>query len=136
MGWVVFNLDDKLELNTAKQLCPLNLAFIGDAVHTLFVRQQMQYSSDDRVCDLNAKVAKVVCAKNQAELIDLLMPILTEEEIAIFKRGRNTKKGTRAKNATVQEYNKSTGFECLIGFLYLTGQTDRLNYLLNFKENL
>ena len=132
----MFNLDDKLELNTAKQLSPLNLAFIGDAVHTLFVRQQMQYSGDDKVSALNAKVAEVVCAKSQAELIDKLMPILTEDEIAIFKRGRNTKKGTRAKNATVQEYNKSTGFECLVGYLYLTGQTDRLNYLLNYKENL
>ena len=136
MGWYVFNLDDKLELNTAKQLSPLNLAFIGDAVHTLFVRQQMQYSGDDKVSTLNAKVAEVVCAKSQAALIDKLMPILTEDEIAIFKRGRNTKKGTRAKNATVQEYNKSTGFECLVGYLYLTGQTDRLNYLLNYKENL
>ena len=63
-----------------------------------------------------------------------LMPILTEEEVAIYKRARNTKKGTRAKNAGVQEYNTSTGFEAVVGFLYVTGQTDRLDYLLNYGE--
>ena len=60
------------------------------------------------------------------------MPILTEEEIAIFKRARNTKKGAKAKHASVVEYNKSTGFEAVIGFLYITGEYERLNYLLNY----
>lgn len=132
----MFNLDDKQSVNIIKQLSPLNLAFIGDAVHTLFVRQQFLNSSDEKVGALNKRVAEVVCAKNQAGLIDKLMPLLTEEETAIFKRGRNTKKGTRAKNASVSEYNKSTGFEAVVGYLYLTGQTERLNFLLNYKEQL
>ena len=132
----MFSLEDKLDIQVAKQLSPLNLAFIGDAVHTLFVRQQLLYATDEKVSSLNSKVAEIVCAKSQAELIDKLMPLLTEEEIAIYKRGRNTKKGTRAKNATVADYNKATGFESLVGYLYLTNQMDRLNFLLNYKENL
>ena len=132
----MFSIDDKQPVNLIKQLSPLNLAFIGDAVHTLFVRQQFLHSSDEKVGSLNKKVAEVVCAKNQAEIIDKLMPLLTEEEKAIFKRGRNTKKGTRAKNASVAEYNKSTGFEAVVGYLYLSGQMERLNFLLNYKEQL
>ena len=57
--------------------------------------------------------------------------MLTEEEIGIFKRARNTKKGTKAKNASVADYNASTGFEALLGYLYLTGQNERLNFILN-----
>jgi ribonuclease-3 family protein len=62
------------------------------------------------------------------------MPYLTSEEIDVYKRARNTKKGTRAKHATVTEYNKSTGFEALIGYLYLLGEIDRLEYLLSLEE--
>ena len=58
------------------------------------------------------------------------MPLLTEEEIDVFKRARNAKKGTRAKSASVSEYNASTGFEALVGYLYVIGEIDRLNFLL------
>ena len=64
------------------------------------------------------------------------MPLFDEEEIAVFKRGRNAKKPTRSKNATVAEYNNSTGFEAVLGYLYLTGKYERIDELLNFKDNL
>jgi ribonuclease-3 family protein len=68
--------------------------------------------------------------------MDKIMPILTEEEITMFKRGRNTKVNTRAKNASLAEYKKATGFETLIGFLYADGQMERLEFLLKTATEL
>ncbi len=131
----MFNFNDKLEKNTAKQLSPITLAFIGDAVYTLFVREKIVFEKDLKGSELNRKTSAVVKATAQAKFIDLIMPYLTEEEIEIFKRARNSKKNTRAKSASVVEYNKSTGFEALVGYLYAIGEIDRLNYLLNLGEN-
>ena len=64
------------------------------------------------------------------------MPVLTEEEADIYRRARNAKKGTKAKSATVAEYNRSTGLEALLGYLYITGEHERLNFLLNYNEEL
>ncbi len=131
----MFNLNDKLEKNTAKQLSPITLAFIGDAVYTLFVREKIVFEKDLKGSELNKKTSAVVKATAQAKFIDLIMPYLSEEEIEIYKRARNSKKNTRAKSASVVEYNKSTGFEALVGYLYAIGEIDRLNYLLNLGEN-
>ena len=114
-------------------LSSIVLAFVGDAVYSLFVRERLAFENDSKTGELNKLSSQIVCAKSQARRIDELMPILTEEEIAIFKRARNTKKGAKAKNASVVEYNKSTGFEAVIGFLYITGEYERLNYLLNYE---
>ncbi len=130
----MFKLEDKLDEKSAKQLSSVTLAFIGDAVHSLYVREKLVFYKDDKGANLNKKTAEIVRASAQANFFDKIYPILTEEEIEVFKRARNTKKGTRAKNATVGEYNKATGFEALIGFLYITGNTERLNYLLNYEE--
>ena len=126
----MFNLGDKLSKNTARQLSPITLAFIGDAVYTLFVREKIVFEKDLSGNELNKRASAVVKATAQAELIRKIMPLLTEEEVEIFKRARNTKKNTRAKSASVSDYNASTGFEAVIGFLYITGETDRINYLL------
>ncbi len=131
----MFNLNDKLEKNTAKQLSPITLAFIGDAVYTLFVREKIVFEKDLKGSELNKKTSAVVKATAQAKFIDLIMPYLSEEEIEIYKRARNSKKNTRAKSASVVEYNKSTGFEALVGYLYAIGEIDRLNCLLNLGEN-
>ena len=131
----MFNLNDKLSKNTAKQLSPITLAFIGDAVYTLFVREKIVFEKDLKGSELNKKTSAVVKATAQAKFIDVIMPFLTEEEIEIYKRARNSKKNTRAKSASVVEYNKSTGFEALVGYLYAIGEIDRLNYLLNLGEN-
>ncbi|MBQ3235404.1 MAG: Mini-ribonuclease 3 [Clostridia bacterium] len=130
----MFNLSDKLSKNTARQLSPITLAFVGDAVYTLFVREKIVFQNDLKGAELNRRTSLEVKATAQARYIDKIMPLLTEEEIDIFKRARNAKKNTRAKSATVSEYNKSTGFEALVGYLYLIGETDRLNYLLNAGE--
>ena len=130
----MFKLEDKLDVSLAKQLSSITLAFIGDAVYSLFIREKLVFIKDDKGDTLNRKTAELVRASAQANFIDKIYPILTEQEIEVYKRARNTKKSTRAKSATVGEYNKATGFEALIGFLYITGNTDRLNYLLNYEQ--
>ena len=130
----MFNFNDKLSKNTARNLSPITLAFVGDAVYTLFVREKIVFQSDLKGSELNRRTSLEVKASAQARFIDKIMPILTEEEVDIYKRARNTKKNTRAKSASVCEYNKSTGFEALVGYLYLIGETDRLNFLLNEGE--
>lgn len=115
----------------AKNLNPIVLAFVGDAVYSLFVRERLIFSSDQKTGELNKLAVSEVCAKSQAEFMKEIIDILTEDELAIFKRGRNAKKTTRAKNASIAEYNTSTGFEALLGYLYLIGDYDRLNLILN-----
>ena len=126
----MFNFNDKLTKSSARQLSPITLAFVGDAVYTLFVREKIVFERDLKGAELNRRTSAVVKATAQAEFIKKIMPLLTEEEVDIFKRARNAKKGTRAKSASVSEYNASTGFEALIGYLYLIGEIERLNFLL------
>ncbi len=132
-GGVLFKDGEKLSVEKAKSLSSIVLAFVGDAVHTLFVRENLATKSDAKTGELNKLSSTIVCAKAQAKRIDGLLEILTEEEIAVFKRARNAKKGAKAKNASVVEYNKATGFEAVIGFLYLTGNYERLEHLLNYE---
>jgi ribonuclease-3 family protein len=130
----MISLNDTLSKSAALQLSSVTLAFIGDAVYSLYVRQNLVFSKDEKGAVLNEKASKIVCAPAQADFIDRILPVLNEEEIEVFKRARNTKKGTRAKHASVGEYNKATGFEALVGFLYITGERERLNYLLTYGE--
>ena len=132
-GGILFRCNEVLTEDKAKSLSSVVLAFVGDAVHTLFVRESLALKSDAKTGELNKLSSMVVCAKAQSKRIDELMQILTEEELAIFKRARNAKKGAKAKNASVVEYNKATGFEAVIGFLYLTGNYQRLEYVLNYE---
>lgn len=131
----MFKLEDKLDEKTARLLSPVTLAFIGDAVYSLYVREKLVFIKDDKGSTLNKKTAEIVRASAQANFIDKIFPLLNSDEIDIYKRARNTKKGTRAKSASVGEYNKATGFEALVGYLYLTGNIERLNFLLNYKES-
>lgn len=128
---MVFNLDQKLNKLQAINLNPVVLAFVGDAVYSLYVREKLVLTSDAKTGELNKLAVSMVKATAQAELITKLIPFLTEEEISVFKRARNSKKPTKAKSATICEYNLSTGFEAVIGYLYLIGETDRINFLLN-----
>ena len=129
----MFKINEVFLKEKAMGLSSIVLAFVGDAVYSLFVRERLAFENDSKTGELNKLSSEIVCAKAQAKRIDELMPVLTEEEIAIFKRARNAKKGAKAKNASVVEYNKSTGFEAVIGFLYITGEHERLNYLLNYE---
>ncbi len=127
----MFRFGEKMEKTKANCLNPVVLAFVGDAVYSLFVRERLTFMSDGKAGELNKLAVKEVKASAQAEFITELLPLLTEEETAVFKRARNAKKTTRAKNASVAEYNLSTGFEAVLGYLYLTGNEERLDFILN-----
>lgn len=127
----MFRLGEIMDKNKARNLNPIVLAFVGDAVYSLFVRERLTFTSDCKTGELNAKATAEVNAVAQAEFLKTIMPLLDEEELAIFKRARNAKKPTKAKHASIVEYNLATGFEAVLGYLYLIGQNDRLNFLLN-----
>lgn len=120
-----------MDSQKAKNLNPIVLAFVGDAVYSLFIREMLTFLSDSKTGELNKKATKKVCATAQSAFMKEIEGLLTEEEMTVYKRARNAKKGTRAKNASIQEYNTATGFEAVLGYLYLIGQNDRLNFLLN-----
>lgn len=118
----------------AKQINPVTLAFLGDAVYSLWVREQLVLSGEGNSADFQRAAAKVVSAKGQSEFLNCVLPLFTEEEAEIFRRGRNAKKATKSKNATAAEYNRSTGFEAVIGYLHLIGDTQRIAYLFSFTD--
>lgn len=109
-----------------KTYSPLSLAYMGDCVYELFIRTILVNEKNDRVNHYHKKASALVKAEAQANLIKKLEPILTEEEHAVYKRGRNAKSVTTAKNATVIDYRMATGFEALIGYLYLKKDLKRI----------
>ena len=130
----MFNFGDVLTKKKANNLSPIVLAFIGDAVYSLYVRERLVFSSDLKTGKLSEKTVESVKATSQAKFFKDIENLLTEEELALYKRARNAKKPTKSKSASVSEYNSSTGFEALLGFLYITGNIERLNFLLNKGE--
>lgn len=115
----------------AKELSPLNLAFIGDCVYEMLVREMLVEEANRPVNDLHRESVKYVSAKAQTEAFKKIEPLLTQEETAVFKRGRNAKTGHQPKSASVGEYHCATGVEALFGYLYLTGNDERITYLFN-----
>ncbi len=113
---------------------PLTLAYVGDAVYEVVIRTVIAERANRAANELHKRAVKYVQAGAQAAMITALQEILTEDEMAVFKRGRNAKSNTSAKNASITDYRKATGFEALIGFLYLTDQTERVLYLI--KEGI
>ena len=109
---------------------PLTLAYIGDAIYDLTIRSVVVERGNRAANDLHKRTTRYVKAETQAKMIVALLEELTEEEEAVYKRGRNAKSYTSAKNATIGDYRKATGMEALIGFLYLTDRTDRMLYLI------
>ena len=114
-----------------KQLSPLNLAFIGDCIYEIMVREKLVCTANRPVNDLHRESVKYVSAKAQTQAFQRIEPMLTEEELAVFKRGRNAKVGHNPKSASQCEYHTATGVEVLFGYLYLTEQTERLQELFN-----
>ncbi len=113
---------------------PLTLAYIGDAVYEIIIRTIIVERANRAANELHKRAVKYVQAGTQAAMILTLQELLTQEEQAVYKRGKNAKSNTSAKNASIADYHKATGFEALIGYLYLTGQTDRMLYLI--KEGI
>lgn len=118
------------------ELSPLTLAFIGDGVYDLFVREQLVCEANRPVGVLNSEKIKLVCCTAQSKIAGELLPILTEEEMHIFKRGKNAHAMTVPKNAKRGDYHTATGLEALFGYLYLTDEIDRLRELFTVVQNV
>jgi ribonuclease-3 family protein len=115
---------------------PLVLAYIGDSVYDTFIRTMLVSGGSIQVNKLHKKSIKFVQAKAQAEITEQLQDILTEDEQDIVRRGRNTKSGSVPKNADINDYRYATGFEALVGYLYLIGNTKRLMEIFEFISKL
>lgn len=109
---------------------PLQLAYIGDAVYEVLIRSIVMKGGRSQMNKMHKKTSSLVQASAQSHLIQVIMEDLTPEEAAVFKRGRNAKSGTMAKNQSMSDYRRATGFEALMGYLYLTGQTGRIYELV------
>ena len=114
----------------AKLKNPQVLAFVGDAVYSLYVRNFIVLNNEGKSGELHKLTTKFVKAKSQSDTIERLLPLFTETENEVFRRGRNYKTQSVAKNSSPQEYHRATGFEAVIGYLYLSGQFERLNKFL------
>jgi len=124
---------NSLSGNEVRDISTLNLAFVGDAVFTLFVRDYLVKKHDAKSGELTKKCAKYCCASYQSILYEKLKSILTEEEMDIMKRVRNCKTNQKAKNATLGDYKRATAVEGLIGYLYLRGEGERLKEILELS---
>lgn len=123
---------NKFTKEEVRQLNPLVLAFIGDGVYEVFIRSYIiDRNRNMPVYKLHIKTISYVRAHEQSNFMNQLIELLNEEELLIYKRGRNAKSGTIPKNADVREYRNATGFEALIGYLYLIDNKERLEELLN-----
>ena len=121
---------DSAAARNAKQAAPLTLAYVGDTVYDLYVRTHLFDTLDATPHMLHMTAAKHVCAAGQAAAFRRVEPMLTDEERAVYKRGRNAHSGTLPKNASVADYHTASGFEALIGWLYLSGQDARMTQLM------
>jgi ribonuclease-3 family protein len=110
---------------------PLTLAFLGDAVYELVIRTMVVTKKNASPNQLNKESSALAKAGAQAGMMHGLLPFLSEEEEAVYRRGRNAHSATRAKNATVSDYRTATGFEALIGYLYLAGDMRRVLELIH-----
>ena len=113
-----------------RTVSPLTLAYVGDAVYEMVIRSLLVGRGNCPVSRLHHEATRLVRAGAQAQMLRALQPLLTEQEEAVSRRGRNAHSPTMSKHATVTEYRHATGFEALMGYLYLTGQTERMLTLI------
>lgn len=123
-------IDRKREEVDVNTMSPLVWAYIGDSVYELYIRMHLVNNSKAKPHKLHMESIKYVKAKSQADILKKIEKFLTEKELEIVKRGRNAENHHLPKNATLQDYMYSTGFEALIGYLYLTKQEERLTEIL------
>jgi ribonuclease-3 family protein len=114
-----------MDKKTAKSYSSLSLAFLGDSVFEILVREQILIEGDMKIDKLHDTKVKIVCAKFQAKVVPHVLELLTEEELAVFKRGRNSKCHA-PKNTDIADYRLATGLESLFGYLYLIGEEKRI----------
>ncbi|EQG33491.1 ribonuclease III domain protein [Clostridioides difficile DA00126] len=124
--------DIKMEKTELVTMSPLVLAYLGDTVYETSIREYLiRQNTQRKVNDLHKLAIKYVKAKAQATIIYEIEIELTEEESKIYKRGRNQKSNTSPKNADIIDYKHATGFEALVGYLYLNNEIERLQYIIN-----
>lgn len=114
----------------SSQLSPLVLAYIGDSIYDLVIKTWVIEQGNMQVNKLNKKTSSIVKAESQSAMIGAIEPMLSEYEDAVYKRGRNAKSYTSAKNASIGDYRRATGFEALMGYLYLSGEYERMMELV------
>lgn len=129
---ILNRINDTFEIGEQdiKSYSPLVLAYIGDCVYELVVRTVLIEKKGGTVQKLHKQAIWYVKASTQSTIIDKLLPILSEEENDIYRRGKNAKSHTSPKNADIGDYHKATGFEALIGFLYMKKDFERILELL------
>ena len=114
-----------IEKQDVKSISPLTLAYIGDSIYDLIIKTMVVGQSNSQVNKMHKKVSEIVKAHGQVVMYHAVEEMLTEEEMAVFKRGRNAKSYSTAKNATKIDYRMATGYEALLGYLYLQDKMDR-----------
>ena len=108
---------------------PLSLAFLGDSVYDTLVREYLLRKANMPVAKLHSAKIRLVCAEFQSDAYDVLSENLTEHELSVLKRGRNATGNTVPKHADAAQYRRATAIECLFGYLYITGQNERISQL-------
>ena len=126
-----FKLEKPIKEEEALALHPMALAFIGDAVQSLYTRTRVTVGRNDKTGTLHHEVIKVVSAISQSQEAEKLLPLFDETEQDVFRRARNCKVQTSAKHADMSEYRRASGLEAVLGYLYLTGNEERLNLFLS-----
>ena len=122
----IFQLGEK----DIRAYSPLTLAYIGDGVYEIVIRTVVVSMGSRPPKELHKAGVAYAKAGTQAKMMEAIKPVLTEEEAAVYKRGRNANTATIAKHASMQEYRKATGFEALLGYLYLSGKKERIAELV------
>ncbi len=133
-----FTLTQPISVEEALKFHPMTLAFIGDAVQALYARTRISFGSSSKTGILHKEVTKVVKAVSQAQTAERVMDDFDEIEADVFRRARNCHIQTSAKHADRSEYRRASGFEAVLGFLYITGNNKRLQEFLekSFEENV
>ncbi len=119
-----------MEIAPLNTYSPQSLAFLGDGVFEIIIRTLVLEYANRQANALHKSKTKIVNAGTQARIVESIMDELTEEEMSVFRRGKNAKTMSPAKNADIRDYHKATGFEALCGYLYLKGDVDRLISLI------
>ncbi len=119
-----------IESKDIRTYSPLTLAYIGDAIFDVIIRSILVNKGNTAVNKLHKRASDIVKAGTQAAFVKALMDDFTEEEADVYRRGRNSKPHTKAKNATTMDYLDATGFEAVVGYLYLTDNMDRICELI------
>lgn len=130
-GIIIDKLGARIDEKQARQLNILTLAYLGDCIHDLYIRSRIcSKGADRRINAIHKDTVGYVSANSQADCLDFVLDDFSETELAVYKRGRNSK-SVPTKNTDKAHYSKATGLEAVFGYLYVSGQDDRLTFILN-----